>query len=420
MRLLDEIEELTQDVRDDVRRVAEVATDAFGRYIDSHAGGAFEELRRHRPIFSVGRLTVVTLADDVREVLDDHEHLTVALYEEKMPGLTGPFILGLDDTPQYRYEDAALRRAVRPDDLPAIEEIVLAAARARVAGAADGEIDVVSELADPVLDHVIAEYLGFPGSDTAMQLRWSRSVFEEIFINVGNLPSVRERAAADAAEARAHFEGVVADRKAALEASADVPDDVLTRLLRLQPQEGGLDDVGIRRNLMGLIAGWIPTASKAFSLAVEELLRRPAQLETAQQAASEGNRDLVAAHVFEAMRFRPQNWGVLRHCAADRTVAAGTDRETTIPAGDTVVAATQSAMFDERAVEAPDEFRLDRPWHEYMHFGHGLHTCFGEAINRVQLPALATALLEGPPLGRASELDWDGPFPSSLRVSLGG
>lgn len=421
MGLAEEIEDLTRHVRDDGRRIAETATDVVGRYIDRHAGRAFVELRRHRPIFSVGRLTIVTLAEDVREVLDDHEHFTVALYEEKMPGLTGPFILGLDDTPQYRYEHAALRAAIRADDLTLLWEIVLAAARSHISGRANGEIDVVSDLADPVLDHVVARYLGTPGTDTAMQLRWSRSVFEEIFVNVTNLPAVRERATAEAAEARPHFGALVADRKAALEAGADVPDDVLTRLLRAQPHEGGLHDLAIRRNLMGLVAAWIPTASKAFALVVEELLRRPAELETAQQAAREGDRDLVAAHVFEALRFRPHNWGVLRHCTADRRVAAGTARETTIRGGDTVVAATQSAMFDEAAVSAPHEFRVDRPWEEYMHFGHGLHACFGQAINRVQLPALATALLEGPPLRRADsgELHWDGPFPAGLRVSLG-
>jgi cytochrome P450 len=80
-------------------------------------------------------------------------------------------------------------------------------------------------------------------------------------------------------------------------------------------------------------------------------------------------------------------------------------------------------MNDERAVPAPDEFRVDRAWSEYMHFGYGLHTCFGQAINRVQLPALATALLEGPPIRRAAgdagELRWSGPFPSGLSVERG-
>ena len=121
------------------------------------------------------------------------------------------------------------------------------------------------------------------------------------------------------------------------------------------------------------------------------------------------------------MRFRPQNWSVLRKCAADRKIAAGTDRETTIEAGAVVVAATLSAMHDERAVDAPEEFRPGRPWDQYMHFGHGLHECFGEQINRVQLPALAMALFERGDVSRApgdaGEVKWRGDFPSGLRVA---
>jgi cytochrome P450 len=81
-------------------------------------------------------------------------------------------------------------------------------------------------------------------------------------------------------------------------------------------------------------------------------------------------------------------------------------------------------MFDEHAVESPDEFRVNRPWREYLHFGHGLHECFGESLVRAHLPALATALLERGPVrrapGAAGQLTWAGPFPSSLTVMWGG
>ena len=73
-------------------------------------------------------------------------------------------------------------------------------------------------------------------------------------------------------------------------------------------------------------------------------------------------------------------------------------------------------MFDERAIDAPEEFRIDRPWSDYMLFGLGLHTCYGQQIVRAQMPALAAALLEGPVIKRATRMDWEGPFPSRLRV----
>jgi cytochrome P450 len=420
--IVEDIQDAVAGIRHGAEHAAEAATDVLGRYIDRHALGAFEHLREHHPIVSTRPLAVVTLADDVREVLGDFESFTVALYAPKMEAITGPFILGLDDTPLYRRDHAALRAAVRADDLPHVERIVGDTARERVAAAAGGTIDVVTELVEPAVTRAIGDYFGTPGPDPATLVRWATNLFEDIFVNVGNLTSVHDRALDDAAQMRPYVDGVVGDRKAAIERGDDVPDDVLTRLLRQEPP-GALEDVSIRHNLIGLIAGWIPTVSKAFTLAVEELLHRPAELRSAQQAARAGDRDTVAAYVWEAMRFRPQNWSLLRKCAADRTIAAGTDREATIEAGAVVVAATLSAMHDERAVEAPDKFRPGRPWSDYMHFGHGLHECFGEQINRVQLPALAMALFERGELSRApgdaGEVKWRGDFPSGLRVAIG-
>jgi cytochrome P450 len=408
-------------LRDEGIRAKDSAGAALVRRLGDSSGCVFAVLRRVRPIIATRGFGVVTRADDVREVLRDHRNFTVALYEPRMVELTGPFILGLDDTALYRHDAAALRAAVRSDDIPRIAEATLAAARERVEGAR-GRIDVVSELADPVADRVIAQYFGTPGPDTATQLRWARTLFEHIFLNVGDKREVRDRALAAAGEMRPHLDTLIAARRAGIESGADVPDDVLTRLLRHRSSEGGMHAIAIRHNLIGLIAGWIPTVSKAFAGAIEELLRRPAELERAQQAARDGDRELVAAYVFEAMRFRPQTWAVLRTCAADRTVAASTRRATTMHQGSKVLVAIQSAMFDERAVTAPQEFRVDRPWSDYLHFGHGLHTCFGLEINRVHLPAMATALLEGPRIVRApgptGKLRWDGPYPVGLTVSL--
>jgi cytochrome P450 len=384
---------------------------------------ALAVLRRVRPILVVGNNALVTRAADVRAVLRDHEHFTVSHYAPKMSAASGPFILGLDDTELYRRDHAALRAAIRFEDVPALEEATLSAARERVAAAGAG-IDVVAQLADPVIDRVMSEYFGTPGPDTPTQLRWARDIFQDVFLNVGNARAAHERALAAATDMREHLDRLIAARRAAIAAGEPVPDDVLSRLLRHAPADGGLHDTAIRHNFIGLIAGWIPTVSKAFAMVVEELLRRPHELAGAQRAARDGNRELVAAYVFEALRFRPQTWALLRICGAEQTIAPGTRRVTTMREGARVLVATQSAMFDPRAVDAPREFRVDRPWSTYLHFGDGLHTCFGLQINRVHLPALAMALLEGPAVSRLpgpdGELRNDGPYPASLGVSRAG
>jgi cytochrome P450 len=400
--------------------VHERASSAFAQLTD-RSRWLLEVVRRFRPLVATRRFGLVTRADDVREVLGDHVHFTVPFYNRKMTAISGPFILGLDDTPLYRRDHAALRKAIRPDDIAFLRDATLAAAREQMA-AADGQIDIVVGFVEPAIDRVIAEYFGTPGPDTATQVRWSRSIFRDIFLNVTDSAGPHGRALADAAEMRPHLDAQIAARRAAIASGHDVTDDVLTRLLNQRPADGGLHDIAIRHNLIGLLAGWIPTVSKAFARAIEELLDRPDKLASAQQAARAGDHELVSAYLFEALRFRPQTWAVLRYCSSDSTVAAGTRRATRFRAGCTVLVATQSAMFDPAAFSKPEEFRIDRPFDDYLHFGHGLHTCFGRQINHVHLPALAVALLEGPNIrraaGAAGQMTYDGPYPASLSVSL--
>ncbi|HWH12949.1 MAG TPA: cytochrome P450 [Solirubrobacteraceae bacterium] len=405
-------------------KLAEEVANLFGRVADDSAGRLFAVMRDHKPIIATDDLAIVALAADVKEVLSDPARFTVGLYGPKMVAVTGPFILGVDDTPLYRHDHAALDRAVRHADLPVIGDAMLGFARELVTGSG-GAIDVVAELADPALILAIDTYVGAPGPDAATQLRWAREIFAELFLNVTNLVETRDVALADAALWRPHLDRLIATRKAAVVAGEAVPDDVLTRLLGCQDDgesQPSLHDISIRHNILGLVTGWIPTVSNSLARAVNVLLDREDQLALAQAAARAGDRELVGRYVWEALRFSPQNFAVLRLVAEETTIAAGTDRETVLKAGSTIVAATLSAMHDDRVVSRPGEFRVDRPWSDYMLFGHGLHTCYGQQIVRCQLPAMITALLEGPRITRApdhaGELKWTGAFPSGLTVRL--
>ena len=67
-----------------------------------------------------------------------------------------------------------------------------------------------------------------------------------------------------------------------------------------------------------------------------------------------------------------------------------------------VLASNLSAMFDPLKIEAPESFRTDRPWGDYILWGYGMHTCFGAYINRAVMPAiLKPLLLQAGPAPRA-------------------
>ncbi|MDQ4070441.1 MAG: cytochrome P450, partial [Actinomycetota bacterium] len=195
------------------------------------------------------------------------------------------------------------------------------------------------------------------------------------------------------------------------------------RLVRLQlgdEPEKRLTDEGICRNIGGVVVGAVDTTSKATAHVVDELLRRPAALAAAKAAASDAG--TLVPFVLEALRFHPINPALARWSARDTVIAEGTPRERRIPQGSVVYAAIMSAMFDRNVFEQPDTFRVDRPLSSYLHFGHGLHTCFGERVNLVQMPETVGALLALDNLrrapGRAGRVVYDGPFPDRLLVDF--
>jgi hypothetical protein len=101
-------------------------------------------LRRFKPIFAMGGNYVVTRYDDVREVFGTDAAFGV-VYNDNIQVLTGgePFFLGMPDSSIYHAQLDAMRRVVKPSDLPALGDKAEALAEAFVA-ASGGQVEVVS------------------------------------------------------------------------------------------------------------------------------------------------------------------------------------------------------------------------------------------------------------------------------------
>jgi cytochrome P450 len=382
-------------------------------------------LRRCKPILVVGRRVVVTRHDDVREVLSRDEDFTIAeVNAAAMDRVNGPFILGMDRSPQYVRERSILEQCVHAGDGDRVRAFVRSSAADLVSVARpNGQIDVVQGLARLVAVRLVANYFGVAGPSEEMMMRWMRTIFHETFLNVGADPRVRRAGEASAAELHAYADELIARRRAELEAGGEIPDDFVTRLVRMQAdRETRLSDEGIRRNIGGVVVGAVETTSKATAHAVDELLRRPAALAGATTAARSGDSEAVGRYVFEALRFNPINPVLARHAARPAVLAAGTRRQRCIPAGSHVYAAVLPAMFDSKVFNQASRFRSDRPDWAYLHFGYGLHTCFGRYVNVVQVPEVVSAVLRLDNLRRASGRDgrivYEGPFPDRLLLEF--
>ena len=376
----------------------------------------FAILRRVDPILIVKNFAVVTRYDDVQEVLS-RDNVFHVPYAQKFDELTGGknFFLGMENTPEYTRDVSTMRLAIRREDIPQRIMPFVEHTAEDIVARAGGRIDVVKDLGNIVPSALVAEYIGTPSPTPSEFAEQSAAMSGYLFIPAGSNPDLERQAVADAKVMRAVLARQIAERKR----DRGHTDDVLERCLVLQDAgQRGMSDEDILDKLFGIVVAIIPTTSAAFARAIDELLNRPEQLERAQRAARENDFATVWQFMCEAMRFNPLGPGVFRVAATDYAVAAGTSREKTIPQGSIVLAAIQSAMFDSNNIDEPSEFRINRPPYTYMHFGYGLHTCFGQYINAAQLPRMGAALLRRTNLrrapGAAGHLTVSGAFPTSM------
>lgn len=388
---------------------------AAGRWVDTQTATALERdtvpllalLRRFKPVLVTPRFTLILRNTDTRAVLADPDAFTVDLYSAKMERILSGFALAVDDPAAHAASRAVIDQAFLPGDIERLAARTAtlatdAVAAARRSGA--GELDLVADLARPVLGQAVAEHLGIPAPDPARFARWTCEVFREVFLNPIDDQAVARRADAAHAELRAVVTPAL---------GRPAPQGTVLRRF----QDAGLAPDVMAGNLIALAVAWIPNTAKSFTLAVAELFGRSDALAGACRAARDGDDERLAGYVEEALRFRVPHAGVPRLCVRARQLSG-----TTIPAGTPVVALTKSAMRDSRAVDEPRRFRPDRPSADYLNLGFGRHTCLGAPVSRLQMAALARPVLREPGLdrvdGRRGRILWDGPYPARLLVRL--
>lgn len=391
----------------------------------------FAGLRLFQPNLVIGRqlitayanngTAVVTRREDVIDILSRDDDFGV-VYAPRMEMITGGenFFLGMQNTPRYTRDVSNMRLSVRREDVGTIIVPFVDATARSLVDTASGRIDVPQSLSLPVAARLLDHYFGTPGPSETDIADWTTTLFWYLFIDLKADPTLDMKATATAVVFREWLDEHIAARKA----SGDRRDDVLGRCLVMQASGlPGMSDRNIRDNLIGLLIGELPTTSACVNLVLDELLNRPDAFSGACRAARAGDDAALAAHVFEALRFRPLNPVIYRRALRDSAVAGGSLRARKIPKDTMVFASNLSAMFDPLAIPDANTFRTDRPWETYMLWGSGLHSCFGAYLNRVTIPGILKPLLAKKGLRRAAgkqgQIDQQGtPFPVHFTVEF--
>jgi cytochrome P450 len=375
-------------------------------------------LRQHHPILLAPGIVLVTRYDDVTEVLRDSSRFAM-----NYPKAGPDQIVAMGDTPEFQHHLSIMGAAAHPA-IPSLAATVREFAE-KLLEEAGGRIDLVAGFSRRIAIMLTDKYLGVPAPPIAM-MRWTRAIFRNVFTNFSSDPLMT----AEAGRAIACLNNRT-DRLAAI-AREDIARgkqewDFLHCLLADDAKRianGGkpLSDVTVHNIVAGLACAMSETVSTAIAYSIKFLLDHPDHLPGAVRAARAGDVAILTQYVYEILRFSPEIPFLPRIATVNATVAAMTSRAAMIPENSLVLAATSSAMFDPLAFDQPESFKLNRGLDTYLHFGAGVHRCFGERIARIVVPEAIAAMLrrEGlrPIRGAAGRMRFDGGFPNTMPVQI--
>jgi cytochrome P450 len=389
------------------------------RWMDAEPLPFFRELRARRPILVTPACTLLARFDDVTEVLNLPRVFTVALYLPKMAA--GIYLMAHDDDALHTREKAIMQGMLNRDDLPQVRAKVAEIAKGLL-DSAHGRIEAIGGYCRMVPAALVQDYFGLTGVDRKDLIKWSYWNQADTFHNQPfDLLSDEERKRISdrhndtGEELGRYIAGLVARRLITVKVervrdllltpwhllrallgqkTRKLTDDIVTRMVRsAYPEAMDFDLKRLGVNAGGLLIGAIETTCQAVAQVIEYLLGLPDLAAKARAAALLGDVAGFDGIVWEALRFAPISPYLFRQAASDYTVAKGTDRAMRIPAGTIVLPLTQSAMFDPRAFESPDDFLPGRNWYHYFHFGFGSHECLGKYVGMVMIPEMVRQVL---------------------------
>jgi cytochrome P450 len=229
--------------------------------------------------------------------------------------------------------------------------------------------DVVADFSAPFPVEIISRMLGVPEGERQQIREWlDISLHRE----KGQLDPTPEGIQA-MMEQGTYFYGLVAEKR------ANPVDDMLSRLTQVtvdrgDGQETGLDDQEIAGFATLLGGAGAETVTKLVGNAAVLFHRNPDQWRRVKD-----DPDVIPKAVEEILRLLPPSQYQGRFSVQDREFEGGT-----IPAGFPVLLITGAATRDPRAFDRPDEMDIDRPPSVAIGLGHGVHSCLGAALARME------------------------------------
>lgn len=279
---------------------------------------------------------------------------------------------------------ALLRPAFRNKTIAALSPTFQALAHELIdAFAPRGEVEFISEFAEPYAARILCILLGLPQDNWPQVAHWADDLGKSFGIAVArDLPRIESALTG----LHGYVEEVIADRQAHPKA------DLVTTLLQAQEAEGRLSRHELAVALVFLAFAGMETTRNQLGLALQTLLKHPDQWRLLAERP-----DLGPAAVEEVMRVNPTVTWITREAIEDVEING-----LRIPAGGIVQTLSHAAGTDPSAMPDPS-FDITEPRPPHLGFGAGAHHCLGHFVARtdmsVALPLLAARMPDARPDG---------------------
>jgi cytochrome P450 PksS len=252
---------------------------------------------------------------------------------------------------------------------------------------AEGRMDVVADLAQPLPALAIAEMFAIPPADRVIFQKWSDDVSRFFGGTLGDVETDAQAANEGAAALEGYFMGLLKERQRR-------PGSDLMSLLLCGRAEGKLSLQEVcSQSILLLVAGHVTTTDQ-LSNAVCAFLDHPDQRRLLRAEPA-----LIHSAVEEVMRYDGAVQFVLRIAAQDLEIAGKR-----ISQGQQVYVGLGAANRDPAVFAEPDRLDITRLNHRHLAFGAGPHLCLGAGLARRELEIALGTLLRRLPGLRHDEL----------------
>jgi len=332
----------------------------------------YDHMRSTSPVFHLPAFDLWMIFDfeSVKRALDDHDTFSSDLSVASGHGNPGEWFIFLEP-PRHTKLRAIISKAFTPRVIANLEPRIRELS-AQLLGAPlrHGEMDLAGDFSVPLPMLVIAEMIGVPQSEWPRYKRWSDAILklantfskdEESIQTVSDFRSVT-------AEMREFLPGLIAKRRAAHQ------DDLLTRLVEAEVDGERLSQEEVLGFVQLLLVAGQETTANLINNAVVCWIDNPDQF-----ARLRAHPVLLPSAIEETLRYRsPVQW---MPRATRRDVEL---QGTVIPAGKLVLPIIGSANRDPKHFRDAQRFDIAREPNLHLAFGHGIHSCLGAPLARLE------------------------------------